>query len=422
MKLQCVRQHSEEDCGAASLATLSKFYGRNITLNRVREAVGTGQLGTTLLGLRRGAESLGFNARSVKANAQVLDRLHEAPLPAIIHWRGNHWVVLYGKRQRKYAIADPAVGIRYLSKQELAEGWADGVTLLLEPDAVRFYIQPDQPVSGLGRFLRRALPYRALLMEVLVINVVLGLLALAFPFLLQVLTDDVLIRGDSQLLTKLAIAILILQGFSNLLQWVQSNLIAQFAQRLELGFVLEFGRQLLRLPLSYYEARRSGEITTRLRDIQEINQLISQVVIRLPNQFFVAMISISLMIVYSWKLSVAAAGIAVGMFLSSIILLPTLQQQVRRVLVLESENQGILVETFRGALTLKTTAASPQLWEELQIRFGKLANLVFSTVQISIVNNIFSGFVSSAGSIALLWLGSSLVINRELSIRAIASV
>ncbi|WP_333426971.1 cysteine peptidase family C39 domain-containing protein [Microcoleus sp. F4-D5] len=94
MKYPIVLQHSEEDCGAACLATVAKSYGRTFAIPHIREAIGTRQLGTTLLGLRRAAEALGFNARSVQATSELIDRLNEAPLPAIIHWRGYHWNVL----------------------------------------------------------------------------------------------------------------------------------------------------------------------------------------------------------------------------------------------------------------------------------------------------------------------------------------
>ncbi|MGL5806205.1 MAG: cysteine peptidase family C39 domain-containing protein, partial [Xenococcaceae cyanobacterium] len=83
MKHPLVLQHSEEDCGAACIATVLKYYSRIVSLNRVREAVGTGQQGTTLLGLRRGGEAFGFNARQVKVTKELVDRLDEAPLPAI---------------------------------------------------------------------------------------------------------------------------------------------------------------------------------------------------------------------------------------------------------------------------------------------------------------------------------------------------
>ncbi|MBD0310978.1 MAG: peptidase domain-containing ABC transporter, partial [Microcoleus sp. T1-bin1] len=300
MKYQAVLQHSEEDCGAASLASIAKHYGRTLTINRIRETVGTGQQGTSLLGLKRGAEALGFNARSVKASPQILDQIKEAPLPAVIHWKGYHWVVFYGQRGRKYAIADPAVGVRYLSRRELIQGWANGVMLLVEPDPIRFFAQADEKEKngGLFRFFKRVLPYKSILAEAFLINLVLGLLSLTSPFLIQILTDDVLVRGDTDLLASVAIAVVVMNLVSSSLRLVQSNLIAHFAQRLGLGLVLEFGRAILRLPLAYYEARRSGEIVSRLRDIQEINQLVSQVVVSLPSQFFIATVSLGFMLFY----------------------------------------------------------------------------------------------------------------------------
>ncbi|MEH2068204.1 MAG: peptidase domain-containing ABC transporter [Nostoc sp.] len=416
MKYQVVAQHSEEDCGAACLASVAKHYRRNFTLNRIREAVGTGQLGTTLLGLRRGAEALGFNARSVRASNEILDKMSQAPLPAIIHWKGYHWVVLYGQKGNKYIVADPAFDIRYVSKKELIEAWSDKVMLLLEPDSVRFYAQPDDKIDGFGRFLRRVLPYGSIIFEAFLCALIIGLLSLTSPILLQILTDDVLVRGDTQLLAAVIIAVVVMNLVSSSLQLVQSNLIANFAQRLELGLVLEFARTILRLPLNYYESRRSGEIVSRLQDIQQINQLVSQVVVSLPSQLFIAVVSLGFMLFYSWKLTFTAFVIAIVMSLSTIVFLPALQQKVRSVLVLDAENQGILVESFKGALTLKTTNAAPQFWEEFQNRFGRLSNQTFRTIQIGIINNIFSGLVYAIGSVSLIGFGSILVIGKELSI------
>ncbi len=416
MKYQVVTQHSEADCGAACLASLAKYYGRTFTLNHTREAVGTGQLGTTLLGLRRGTQALGFNARSGKASPEILHKIKEVPLPAIIHWKGYHWVVLYGQRGTKYVIADPAVGIRYLSRKELMEGWTDGVMLLVAPDPIRFFAQPNDEVGGFGRFVMRLWPYRAIVSEALVGALVIGLLSLASPFLIQILTDDVLVRGDTQLLTGVVLAVVAIYVVRSGLSLIENNLIANFAQRLELGLILEFGQQILQLPLTYYESRRSGEIVSRLRDIRQINKLVSQVVVSLPSRFFIAMVSFSFMLFYSWKLTLFAGFIAVMMTLSTIAFQPTLQQKTRSALVLEAENQGVLVETFKGALTLKTTTAAPQVWEEFQSRFGRLANLTFGTIQIGIFNKTFSRLVSDVGNATLLWLGSTLVISKELSI------
>ncbi len=242
------------------------------------------------------------------------------------------------------------------------------------------------------------------------------MLSLISPFLLQLLTDDVLVRGDTRLLEIVTIAAIVMNFVSSSLRLVQSNLITHFAQRLQLGLALEFSRQILRLPLLYYESHRSGEIMSRLRDIQEINQLVSQSVIGLPSQLFIALISLTFMLSYNGKLTLLALLFSVLMTSSTLIFLPILQQKTRNLLVLEAENQGILVETFKGAITLKSTSAELQLWEEFQSQFGRLANLTFKTTQISTINNIFSGLVFAIGSIILLWFGSSLAIAKELTI------
>lgn len=415
-KYPCVLQLDESDCGAAALATVSKYHGRTIAIHRIREAVGTGQTGTTLLGLRRGAEALGFNAQTVRVSPKIFEKINEIPLPAIIPWRGSHYVVFWGQQRKHYAIADPAIGLRQLSQQELLAGWNNGVILFLVPDLIRFSAQPNDNVSGITRFMRRVSPYRSILIQTSLCALFTGLLSLTSPFLIQLLTDDVLVRGDTKLLFTVAIAVVVMHLFSSGLQFAQANLIAHFTQRLQLGLVLEFGRKILHLPLNYYETRRSGEVVSRLRDIQDINQLVSQIVVGLPSQLFIAIVSLGLMLVYSWKLTLAAVLIAALMTLSTLVFLPTLQQKTRNVLVLDAENQGVLVETFKGALTFKTTTAEFAFWDEFQSRFSRLATLTLGTIQISIVNSIFSGLMSNLGGVVLLSLGGSLVISQELSI------
>jgi len=411
-----VQQHDEEDCGAACLSAIATYYGQPVALSKVRELVGTGTQGTTLLGLKQGADRLGFNARSIQATPEMMQHLEAVPLPMIIHWQGIHWVVLYGRKGNRYVVADPAVGVRHLAASELAAGWVDGIALLLEPDASRFGAETIAPKAGFRRFLQRAGRYRSLLLQALFLNLVLGLLSLSSPFLIQILTDDVLVRGDTRLLATVAIAVISITGISSLLGLVQSNLIANFAQRLELGLTLEFCRSLLQLPLSYFEARRSGEVISRLQDVQEINQLVSQVVIELPSQVFIALVSLGFMVIYSWQLTGVALAGALVMTLTTVGTLTSLQQKTRRVLVADAENQGVLVETFKGAMTLKTTVATPQLWEEFQGRFSRFAKLNLGTTQIGILNSSFSGGVSSVAGISLLWYGGLLVANPAVSL------
>ncbi|WP_341531854.1 peptidase domain-containing ABC transporter (plasmid) [Nostoc sp. UHCC 0302] len=416
MKYQTVLQHSEEDCGAACLATIAKHYGRTFAINKVREAVGTGSRGTSLLGLRRGAEALGFNARQVKASEQLLDSLHKISLPAIIHWKGYHWVVLYGQKGRKYVIADPGVGIRYLTCEELLEGWGNGIMLLLEPDDSHFYQQSDDQIGGFGRYLMRVLPYRVILIQAIAINIAIGLLSLVSPLMMQLLTDDVLVRGDTQLLTVVAIGSIAMSLFSSAIGLVQSHLIGHFGQRLQLGLILEYGRQLLRLPLSYFEGRRSGEVVSRIADVDHINELVGQIVLGLPSQFFIALVSLGFMLFYSWGLTLASVTAFMIVTLINLLFLPALRQKTRNAIVLGTENQGFLVETFRGVQVLKTTQATPQAWQEYQANYGRLANLGWSTMKLGLYSGTITSIFSTCTNIALLWLGSYLVINRTLSI------
>jgi ATP-binding cassette subfamily C protein len=276
--------------------------------------------------------------------------------------------------------------------------------------------QPDNRVNNLGRFLQRIWPYRAILSEALLLNLFLSLITLAFPFLIQILSDDVLVRGDTKLLNGVVIAIVVMSLIGSGLRLVQSNLIAHFAQRLELGLILEFIRAILRLPLTYYETHRSGEIISRLRDIQRIRNIISQLLVTFPSEFFITVASLGFLLFYSWKLMLLAASIAAVMTLSTLVFLPTLRQKTRTVLAEDGENQAILVETFKGGLTLKTTSAAPQLWEQLQSRSGRVANLTFRTIQIIVINRTFSDVVSNLGSVGMLWEGSQLVIAKEISI------
>ncbi|MBD2385193.1 peptidase domain-containing ABC transporter [Cylindrospermum sp. FACHB-282] len=416
MKYKIVLQHSEEDCGAATLATISQHYGRTFTLNRAREAVGTGARGTTLLGLRRGAEALGFHARQVKATPQLINQLDQAPLPAIIHWKGYHWVVLYGQKGKKYVIGDPGIGIRYLTQQELITGWSNGVMLLLLPDESRFYQQESDKIGGLGGYIQRVYPYRFILAQAIAMNIAIGLLSLASPFMMQLLTDDVLIRGDTQLLTTVAIGVITLNLIRSAISLVQSHLIGHFGQRLQLGLILEYGRKLLHLPLSYFEGRRSGEVVSRIADVNAVNKLVSQIVLGLPSQFFIAVVSLGFMLFYTWELTLASIVAFIIVTAVNLLFLPALRQKTRNMIVSGTENQGFLVETFRGVQVLKTTQATPQAWEEYQGNFGRLANLGWSTMQLGLYSSTVTSILSTFINIGILWIGSYLVINRTLTI------
>jgi ABC-type bacteriocin/lantibiotic exporter with double-glycine peptidase domain len=416
MSYSVVLQQTEEDCGAACLATVAKHFGHDYGLSQSREAVGTTAFGTTLLGLRRGAETLGFIARPVRASDDLLERIHEVPLPGVIHWKGNHWVVLYGVKGSKFAIVDPAVGLRYVSRDELEEGWANRVILLLQPDATRLQDAAKDEPKGLGLLLRKFWPGWTTVTEVTSINMAIGLMALAFPIMTQLLTDDVLVRKDEQLLFAVVIVVLVLNLFQAGMRLAQSMLIGHFGQRIQLQLILEFGSKLLRLPMTYFDGHRSGEVVSRLQDISRINSLISEVIFGLPSQSFVAMVSLFVMAIYSWSLTLMALAAFSVVIIFNVLFLPILRQKLRSLIVEGTENQGFLVESFRGALLLKTGNATPQAWEEYQKNFGRITNLRWSAMKLGLYRDSATGLIASLTALMILWLGGRLVMEGELSI------
>ena len=416
----CARQFGEEDCGAACLATVCQSHGHSVPLSLLRQRVGTSAQGTTLLGLRRGAESLGFHARAAKADASLLEEIERVPLPLICHWRGNHWVVLHGRRGSRLLVADPACGLRLLARDAFLSQWQDGIVLLLEPDPLRFPPrtagegQPRQ--GGLEVIGRYVLPFRLLLLQVFLLNLLIGVLALSMPLVMQVLTDDVLVRGDNQMLTSLAIAIVALFFFRALIDLLQGTLVGHFAHKLQLQMLLHYGQHLLQLPLGYFENRRSGEVVSRIEDIQQVNRLIGNLVLGLPGQCCIALVSLALMLAYSSSLTLAAlAGyvLVIGMQLAA---LPLLHRQTKDLVVQSADNQGFLVELFRSAPLLKTTQATSQAWQEFQRDFGRLSHLSWNLGLLDLRLSTSTGLVGNITSIALLWYGSSFVLGNQLSI------
>ncbi len=412
----CVEQHSEEDCGAACLATVALHYGKRLPLSRIRELVGTGTGGTTLLGLRRGAAAIGFHARAIRAEPELIDRLDVVPLPVICHWKGNHWVVLLGRQGRRLVIADPAVGVRLLRREEFLKGWSNGAMLLLEPDHARLAEHQDDVRHPLLRFLPLVQPYTGLLLQSLGISMVLGLLGLTMPLLMQLLTDDVLVRRDSNLLASLGLGMWLLFGFRTAMTTIQGHMVGHFAQRLQLGMLLNYGHKLLQLPMTYFDSHRSGEAVARFADVSLINQMISQIVLGIPSQLFVALVSFVVMITYSGPLTAAsllAFALVTG---AGLLYLPAMRRKTQRMIVESAENQGFLVELFRGAQVIKTTEASPQAWEEYQANCGRLASLRWGTMQLELFSSASTGLLSSFTTLGLLWYGSSFVIAGQMSI------
>jgi ATP-binding cassette subfamily B protein len=197
-----VWQIDEADCGAACVAMVCRYFGRWVSLARVREAVQTGTDGTSLLGLARGCEQLGLASRTVKASKTRLDEL---PLPAVAHWEGIHWVVLYDTDSRHVRVADPARGLRRVDRQEFLDKWSGFAAAMGRTDQLEEQPEAESSIRWFGQFFR---PHRGTLARALVLAVVAAGLQMLIPVFSEVIVDRVVAHRDSGLLPLVALAML----------------------------------------------------------------------------------------------------------------------------------------------------------------------------------------------------------------------
>src|SRR5262249_12342721 len=146
-------QLSETDCGAACLAMILRYYKKHVSINRLRELCNVGREGATLYSVAEAAEAVGLRARGIRASFEHLAKIG---LPAIVHWEGFHYIVLYEVQRTHVIVADPAIGLRQLTRAEFEKGWT-GYALLVEPTPKLDGVEESS--TTFGRFLPLLKPY-----------------------------------------------------------------------------------------------------------------------------------------------------------------------------------------------------------------------------------------------------------------------
>jgi ATP-binding cassette subfamily B protein len=267
-RIPMVRQIDEMDCGAAALAMVCRHFGRRVNLARIRQLVHTSKDGTSLAALCRAAEELGLAARSVKASARSLA---EMPLPAIVHWEGNHWVVLYDVRARHVRVADPALGLRRFSREEFQRKWTGYAALFDYTEAFAQAPQERSTLAWLWPFLR---PFRGTILNAAALAVIASALQMLLPVFTQVIVDKVLVEGDVGLLHVVALSMAAVLVFMTLALVVQRYLLSFAAVRIDATTLDFLMRKLLALPVGYFATRRTGDIQRRLEGIRRVREFL----------------------------------------------------------------------------------------------------------------------------------------------------
>jgi ABC-type bacteriocin/lantibiotic exporter with double-glycine peptidase domain/CRP-like cAMP-binding protein len=265
-----VRQLDEMDCGAAALGMVCRHWGRAVSLARIRQLCFTSRDGTSLRALCRAAEELGLAARAVKASARNVAHM---PLPAIVHWEGNHWVVLYDVTDEIVRIADPALGLRRLSRTEFEQRWTGYTALFDYTDALQGAPEETASLKWMWPFLR---PFQSTLGRAVGLAIVASGLQLILPVFTQIIVDRVLVEQDVRLLHVLVGAMVASLAFMTIAVLVQRYLLSFVAVRIDAATLDFLTRKLLALPMTYFTARRTGDIQRRLSGLRQVREFLVQ--------------------------------------------------------------------------------------------------------------------------------------------------
>jgi ATP-binding cassette, subfamily B, bacterial HlyB/CyaB len=405
-----LQQQSSSDCGAACLATIGLYWGKRFSLNLLRELSSVGRSGASLKNLAKAAEILGFQARPVRAS---LNKIAEQSNPWIAHWKGIHYVVIYKVEKNRVLVADPAEGKRWLSRQEVLDNWT-GYALLLDPTEM-LHAAPTEKRS-LGKFAQALWPFRNLGLQIIALSILLQLFSLVSPLFTQIILDQVVVQKSQSALTIFCLGALLFGLGSMALSGVRQYLLAYLSNRMNLTLVTGFISHTLTLPLKFFEARRVGDILTRVQENQKIQHfLIGQVMLAWLN-FVTGIIYLGLMLYYNVRLTLLVMALIPPMVIFTLLATPLLRKLSRERFTAAADQSSSMVEMMTGVATLKAAAAERELRWRWEDRFTTLLNIGFKGQKLGITLGLISGLINSVGSIALLWYGCSLVITGELSI------
>jgi ATP-binding cassette subfamily B protein len=410
-----VRQLDEMDCGVACVAMVCRHYGRDVAPSHIRLAVGTSADGTSLRGIQRGGEHVGLRMTATKVSK---DRVDELPLPAILHWGGNHWVVLHRVEGDRFHIADPARSLRRVSRDELLQQWS-GYAALPAPTP-RLAEAPLGKASArwLGGFVR---PYRRHLLVGLLLAFVAAGLEMLFPVLTQQIIDHVLAQRDYTLLNVLTASMIGVLVLSLAVMMAERRLLIRVAVGIDVSSLDYITGRLLGLPMSYFETRRTGDIERRLDGVRQIRQLMVQggiVGLTAITQLAAALV---LMFVYSPLMAL--------LFLLTIPMYVALMRvSARRVTPtyegLEEEYarfRSKQIDSIKGIATVKAIGAEPGLQRALVENLRALGRRMFRSDYTLMVYEGVVATMTFLTVVVFLWIGALEVLAHNMSVGALVS-
>ncbi len=403
-------QQSASDCGVACLVMIGRYWGKRFSINRLRDLANVNRIGVSLRGLATAAESIGFASRPVKAS---LDKLAQQPLPAIAHWEGNHYIVVYEITKKQVIVGDPAIGQRTLTHHQFQAGWT-GYALLSQPTAI--LKETEQAITPFWQLFELIKPHWQVLLEVFIASVFIQLFGLIMPLFTQLLLDRVIVQGSTLTLNAVGFGLLIFGLFRVALNGLRQYLLDHTANRIGVALMVGFIKHTFLLPLAFFESRYVGDIISRVQENQKIQRFLTGEALSIILDLLTVFIYVGLMFWYSWQMAMLALTIVPPFFILALVATPFFRRVSREVFNALAKENSYLIQSLSGIRSIRSMAIEQTVrwrWEEL---LNNLTKKMFGGQVIGNQMQIFSSIIESIASTALLWYGAWLVIQNQLTI------
>ena len=411
-----VLQVDAADAGAASLAMICRYHGRNVSTTLVRDAVNTAVDGTSLLGIGQGAESLGLSVRTAKVSKSRLDTM---PLPAILNWENNHWLVVYDVDAEYARVADPARGCRRVQRTELESKWSGYAAFFAPTAALRETPEEKSRIGWLLGFFR---PYRCALLMSVALSFVAAIGSMLIPLLSKFIFDKVIRQHDVRLLTAIVLVMFGALGISVVAMYFQRLLLTRVSVHVDRASLDTLSEALLALPMSYFQARRIGDIGRRLNGMQVVRDFVVQRGAQTLTSIAQVVVALAIMCAFSWPLSLVYVIFAASLYTA---LLRFTQRRLRPVYEgLEecwSRYQSRQIDSIRGIETVKAMGAEKSLRRLLLNQFDELSDRLYRA---DLTTMLFWGGIQLLSFLSLalfLWLGALQVLDNKMTIGELIS-
>ena len=386
-KFPFYHQLDQMDCGPTCLRMIAKYHGRSLNLQKLRDSSGFSREGVSLLGISEAAEGVGFRTLAVKVPFEKL--IKDAPLPCIIHWQQNHFVVLiesknsplYGRGAGgEVLLADPAKGLRTMSATDFCEHWATtqedgepvGVALLVEPTP-KFFEREDDKSNGLdfSYLLKYLWAYKKLLLQLVVGLLVGSGLQLVFPFLTQSIVDVGIQTRNLNFIYVILAAQLMLFASRTVVEFIRSWILLHISIRINLSILSDFLIKLMKLPMSFFDTKMFGDIMQRIGDHSRIEQFLTGQTLNTLFSMFNLLMFGGVLAMYSMSIFLIFIIGSVLYMLWVVLFLKERRKLDFKMFDVAAKNQGSLVQLIQGMQEIKLANAEHLKrweWERIQTK------------------------------------------------------